>query len=55
MVERTIAWLTRGNRKLRYRRAAKNNHWLHHRAAAINLGRLIKLGSAHDGTARALA
>jgi IS5 family transposase len=55
MVERTIAWLTRGNRKLRYRGVAKNDHWLHHRAAALNLGRLIKLGLVHDGTAWALA
>ena len=55
MVERTIAWLTRGNRKLRYRGIAKNDHWLHHRAAALNLGRLIKLGLLHDGTAWALA
>jgi transposase len=55
MVERTIAWLTRGNRKLRYRGVAKNDHWLHHRAAALNLGRLIKLGLLHDGTAWALA
>ena len=51
MVERTIAWLTRGNRKLRYRGVAKNDHWLHHRAAALNLGRLIKLGLLHNGTA----
>jgi len=29
MVERSIAWLTRGNRKLRYRGVAKNNAWLH--------------------------
>ena len=34
MVERTIAWLTRGNRRLRYRGITKNDHWLHHRAAA---------------------
>ena len=43
MVERSIAWLTRGNRKVRYRGVAKNDHWLHHRAAAINLRRLITL------------
>jgi len=40
MVERTIAWLTRGNRRLRYRGVTKNDHWLHHRAAALNLRRL---------------
>jgi hypothetical protein len=55
MVERTIAWLTRGNRKLRYRGVAKNDHWLHHRAAALNLVRLIKLGLVHDDTSWALA
>ena len=50
MVERTIAWLTRGNRRLRYRGTTKNDHWLHHRAAALNLRRLINLGLAHTGT-----
>jgi hypothetical protein len=51
MVERSIAWLTRGNRKVRYRGVAKNNHWLHHRAAALNLRRLLNLGltSDHNG------
>ena len=55
MVERSIAWLTRGNRKVRYRGVAKNNHWLHHRAAALNLRRLITLGLDHDGTTWALS
>jgi Transposase DDE domain len=55
MIERTIAWLTRGNRRLRYRGVIQNDHWLHHRAAALNLRRLIKLGLAYDGTAWALA
>jgi IS5 family transposase len=55
MVERTIAWLTRSNRRLRYRGTIKNDHWLHHRAAALNLRRLINLGLAHNGTAWALA
>jgi hypothetical protein len=50
MVERTIAWLTRGNRRLRYRGITKNDHWLQHRAAALNLRRLITLGLAHTGT-----
>jgi hypothetical protein len=40
MVEHSIAWLTRGNRRVRYRGVIKNDHWLHHRAAAINLRRL---------------
>jgi Transposase DDE domain len=55
MVERTIAWLTRGNRRLHYRGVIKNNHWLHHRAAALNLRRLITLGPVYDGTAWALS
>ena len=54
MVERTIAWLTRGNRRLRYRGTTNNDHWLHHRAAALNLRRLINLGLGYDGTAWAL-
>jgi IS5 family transposase len=55
MVERSIAWLVRGNRKVRYRGITKNNHWLHHRAAALNLRRLITLGLDHDGTSWTLA
>ncbi len=55
MVERSIAWLVRDNRRLRYRGTAKNDHWLHHRAAALNLRRLITLGLKHTGTAWALS
>jgi hypothetical protein len=55
MVERTIAWLTRGNRKVRYRGVVTNNHWLHHRAAALNLRRLTTLGLHHTGTTWAIA
>ena len=44
MVERSIAWITRGNRRLRYRGITKNDQWLHHRTAALNLRRLITLG-----------
>lgn len=45
MVERTLAWLTRGtNRKLRYRGVERNQLWWAHRCAAINLQRLITLG-----------
>jgi IS5 family transposase len=44
-VERAIAWLVaRGNRRVPYRGIAKNNTWLHHRAAALNLRRLVNLG-----------
>jgi hypothetical protein len=55
MVERSIAWLTRGNRKVRYRGVAKNDHWLHHRAAALNLRRLITIGLTHTGATWAIA
>jgi hypothetical protein len=44
MVERSIAWLTRGNRRVPYRGIAKNNNWLHHRVAALNLRRLLTMG-----------
>jgi IS5 family transposase len=44
-VVRAEAWLvTKGNRRLRYRGTAANDRWLHHRAAALNLRRLITLG-----------
>jgi hypothetical protein len=52
-VERAIAWLAaHGNRRVPYRGIAKNNTWLRHRAAALNLRRLINLGLTRtsDGT-----
>jgi IS5 family transposase len=55
MVERSIAWLVRGNRRVRYRGISKNDHWLHHRVAALNLRRLITLGLDHDGSAWVLS
>ena len=55
MVERTIASLARGNRRLRYRGVVKNENWLHPRAAGLNLRRLINLGLVFNGTAWALA
>ncbi len=56
MVERSIAWLVRGgNRKVRYRGVAKNDAWLHHRTAALNLRRLLTLGLHHRDGAWALA
>jgi hypothetical protein len=56
MVERSIAWLVRGgNRKLRYRGVTKNNAWLHHRTAALNLRRLLILGLDHRNETWALA
>src|SRR4051794_10293496 len=44
MIERSVAWLTRGTRRVPYRGVAKNDAWLHLRAAAINLRRLLALG-----------
>jgi Transposase DDE domain/Transposase domain (DUF772) len=44
MVERSIAWLTRGHRRVPYRGVLKNDAWLHLRVAAINLRRLLNLG-----------
>ena len=48
MVERSLAWLVRPGRRVAYRGLARNRIWLAHRAAAINLQRLITLGLAHD-------
>jgi hypothetical protein len=51
MVERSIAWLTRGARRVPYRGIEKNNNWLHHRVAALNLRRLLAMGLiVQDGT-----
>lgn len=54
MVERSIAWLTRKNRRVPYRGIEKNNAWLHHRTAGLNLRRLITIGLTIDGRAWAL-
>ena len=55
MAERSIAWLTRGNRRLRYRGTTKNNTWVHTRAAALNLRRLLALGLTRTQAAWTLA
>jgi hypothetical protein len=48
--ERAIAWLAaHGNRRVPYRGITKNNTWLHHRAAALNLRRMINLGLTRTG------
>ncbi len=44
MVECSLAWLTRGNRRVPYRGVAKNDGWLPPRAAAIDLRRLLTVG-----------
>ena len=56
MVERSIAWLTtHGNRQVPYRGLTRNHAWLHLRAAALNLRRLINLGATHHTGTWALA
>jgi hypothetical protein len=51
MVERSIAWLTKGARRVPYRGVENNNNWLHHRVAALNLRRLLALGlTVQNGT-----
>jgi IS5 family transposase len=50
MVERTLAWLVRPGRRVAYRGTARNSIWLAHRAAAVNLKRLINLGLTHNGS-----
>jgi hypothetical protein len=51
MVERSIAWLTKGARRVPYRGIEKNNNWLHHRVAALNLRRLLAMGlNLENGT-----
>ena len=44
MVERSIAWLTRGNRRVPHRGINRNNAWLHLRIAGLNLRRMLTLG-----------
>jgi hypothetical protein len=51
MVERSIAWLTRGNRRVPYIGVARNNTWLTLRTAGLNLRRMVNLGLANiNGT-----
>jgi IS5 family transposase len=44
MVERSIAWLTRGNRRVPHRGIKRNNAWLQLRIAGLNLRRMLALG-----------
>lgn len=48
LVERSIAWLVRRNRRVPNRGVTKNNAWLHHRIAGLNLRRLLALGLTLD-------
>lgn len=45
LVERTLSWLVRrGHRRVAYRGMSRNRIWWSHRAAAVNLRRLLNLG-----------
>lgn len=55
MVERSLAWVTRHNRRVPYRGVLKNDAWLHLRTAAINLRRLLTLGLTGTASQWALA
>jgi hypothetical protein len=43
-VERSIAWITRGHRRVPYRGVISNDAWLRLRVAAVNLRRLLTPG-----------
>ena len=50
MVERSLSWLVAGrNRRLRFLGTRRNDLWLHHRVAALNLRRLLTLGLTRSG------
>ncbi len=55
LVERSIAWLTRKNRRVPFRGVDKNNAWLHNRTAALNLRRLLAMGLTRDNDTWTLA
>jgi Transposase DDE domain/Transposase domain (DUF772) len=55
MVERSLAWIVRGHRRVPYRGVLNNDAWLHLRVAAVNLGRLLALGLTRTDTGWALA
>ena len=58
MIERIIAWTATQNGRrirLRYTGTAKNDAWLHHRCAAINLRTLLRHGLTRRNGAWALA
>ena len=54
MVERSLAWMTRGARRVPYRGVVKNNAWWVVRAAGINLKRLLNLGLTNQNGVWAL-
>lgn len=48
MVERSLAWMTRGARRVPFRGVSKNDWWWKMRAAGINLKRMLVLGLARQ-------
>ncbi|MET4095579.1 transposase [Arthrobacter sp. UYCu712] len=54
MVERSIAWLVKANRRLRYRGTTKNHAWWQLRTAAVNLKRLLRLGLSNENCSWAI-
>ena len=54
MVERSLAWMTRGARRVPFRGVVKNNAWWVVRAAGINLKRLLNLGLTNQNGVWAL-
>jgi hypothetical protein len=56
MVERSLSWLVTGrNRRLRFRGTSRNDLWLHHRVAGLNLRRLLALGLTRTADAWTMA
>jgi hypothetical protein len=55
MVEESIAWLTRDNRRVPHRGTNRNNAWLQLRIAGLNLRRLLRLGLTSDQGSWAIA
>jgi len=54
MAERSLAWITRGHRRVRYRGIRRNQLGLSLRVAAVNLARLLTLGLARTDNGWAL-
>ncbi len=54
LVERTLSWMVRRGRRVAYRGVARNRIWWSHRAAAVNLRRLLNLGLHRTPTGWAL-
>lgn len=49
MVERSLAWVTRGNRRVPFWGVVKNDWWFRLRAGVINLRQLVSMGLGFSG------